>query len=206
MEGEQRVADGFTWNHRNKHAVGASCHVLAHRLVAGEAVVDDRGALGGVEHAGSQADQTAGGDGEAQQGVLTAWAHRFEQSASISDHFHHRANSVRWDFDVEDFEWFMQFAVDSFHDDSRLADTHLIAFATHGFDQYGQVQNPSASHSESIRAVDLADTQSDVAFEFAVESSFELAIRDVFTVAACQRRGVHTEDHFEGRFVHFQSW
>ena len=81
----------------------------------------------------------------------------------------------------------MQFAVYSLHHDSRLADAHLIAFATHGFDQDRQVQNTPAAYSESVRAFDLADAKSDVAFEFAVESGFELAVRDVFTVASSER-------------------
>ena len=115
-----------------------------------EAVVDDGGALRGVEQPRAQADQAAGRDREDDVRVVVVGGHLDELPAASADQLHHRAELVVRHFDDQAFERLLDDAVVLVQHDVRLADRELVAFAAHGFDEHREVQHAAAEDLERV--------------------------------------------------------
>ena len=95
-------------------------------------------------------------------------------------------------------------AVDLLADDFGLTDREFEAFATHGLDQHGEVQETTARDFISVAVF--------VCFNPKGHVRTQLFDQPVVDVAACQegaftdqRRIVHAEDHGKCGFVHSNS-
>ena len=71
----EAVGDDAAGDHRDQHAVGPLGDVAFQRAVVLEAMVNDGGALRGVEEPRAQADQAAGGDRELDVRVVVVGGH-----------------------------------------------------------------------------------------------------------------------------------
>ena len=120
-------------------------------LIAVEVVVHDGLALGGGERRVRRPMQAAGGDGEFEVGVapltsiLIISPRRSPTSSMTGPTWACGTSTTRYSTGscID--------AVDLLDDDLGLADGELVAFASHGFDQDGQVQQAAAGDAGRSR-------------------------------------------------------
>ena len=86
-------------------------------------------------------------------------------------------------------------------DDLRLADHEFVTFAPHHLDQNGKLQFAAAQHLERIGGAGVFDAQRNVGQQLFFQALAQIARGDVGAVLARERRGVHREQHGDGRLV-----
>ena len=74
-------------------------HIPLDRVIPGEAVVDNRGALGRVEQSGANSNQSAGGNHETAELIFAPQPHFLQITPPRTDHFHDRADLIHRDLD-----------------------------------------------------------------------------------------------------------
>ena len=87
-------------------------------------------------------------------------------------------------------------AVDVFIDDFGATGFELVALATHGFDKDGEVELAAAGDFVAEAVGD--DFESDVGFQFPLETFGDLAGSRKFAFFALERAGVRTDVNAEG--------
>ena len=92
-------------------------------------------------------------------------------------------------------------AVFGAHDDFRLADHHLVAFAPHRLDQNRELQFAAAEHAKRVGGAHVFHAQRNVGEQFLFESRAQVARRDVLPFAAREWRSVDGENHRQRRLV-----
>src|SRR5581483_2240911 len=92
LEIVQGVGVGGAGDVADHDAVRSARHLAALGGVFVEVVVHDRLALRGGKHAGAQADQATGGDGELQVDLALAVVHADQLAPAVADQLHHAAH------------------------------------------------------------------------------------------------------------------
>ena len=105
------------------------------------------------------------------------------------------------DVDGEMLDRFHQLAVYSLGDDLGLADHQFVAFTAHHFNQDGKLQFSAAQDFERVGRAGVLDAQRDVGEQLLLEALAQVARRDVGAVFSREWRGVHGEEHGDGRLV-----
>ena len=172
-------------------------------LPPGKDVIHDAGALRVREELRPEADQAARGDAELEPHASASVIHHFCRHAASSprlrdDHTLELLGHV----DHEVFDRFHLHAVDFLRDDFRARDLQLVPFAPHHLDQNRQLQLASPDHLHLFRRIRVLHAQRDIAEELLRQPLAQVARGDVLAVAPRHWRGVHAEDHRDGRLVH----
>ena len=100
----------------------------------------------------------------------------------------------------------LQLTVDLLGNDCGLRRLQLIPFAPHGFDQDSKLQLAPTHDAEGVRRVGLLDAQAHVLAQLGPQPFAQLSGRHELALTAGPRRGIHAEDHGDGRFVHPNRW
>ena len=87
------------------------------------------------------------------------------------------------------------------HYDFGLADHELKTFATHGFNENGELQFTAAEHAEGFRGFRVFDANGNVGEQFLGEAIAKIAGGEVISFAAAERAGIDGENHGESRLV-----
>jgi hypothetical protein len=125
----------------------------------------------------------------------------FHGPATSSDFFDDGSLIFRWDLDGQLFVGLHDVAVLPLQHDFRLRDLELIAFPSHLFDQYRQMQFSTAGDQEPIRAIGLLDPQRDVGLKLFEETLAQVTRREELAFSACKGAGVHPEGHLDGWLI-----
>ena len=188
----------------NHDAVGADGDIAAEGGIFVEIVVHDGLALGGVEHAGAEADQAAGGNGEFQVDLSGAVVHADEFTAAISDQFHRPAEVFLRHVDDEIFDGLEGIAVVVFfEDDVGLADGKFVTLAAHVLDEDAEMEQSAAGDFEGVLDGGFLELEGDVAFQFLEKAFAEVSAGDVFALLADEGGIVDAEHHGERRRFDF---
>jgi hypothetical protein len=110
----------------------------------------------------------------------------FGLASTTTDQFHDRTKVRAGNVDFQQFVRFALLAVDLANDDFRLANRQFITFATHGFDQYGQMQNTSTGNLEGFLVFCLFNSQSHIGLKFAVQSVTQISAGDELAMLTSQ--------------------
>ena len=188
MQGEQGERHGSAANHRDQNTVGSTRDVALDHAIAFKAVVDDGGSASCVEQSGSQTNQTTRWNDESQKAVFATLLHLFQLTSTQTNKFHDWAHHFGGDFHAKGFEWFMLFAIDLFEDHTRFSDAQFVTFATHRFDQYGEVKHTTSGDGVCFGPFDHRNSKSNIAFEFFLQASFDLTGGNVLAFSASQGR------------------
>src|SRR5439155_20783272 len=99
------------------------------------------------------------------------------------------------DLDLELLVRLVALAVHDVLDDLGPRDLQLVSLAPQVLDEDREVQLPSPTDDERVRALGVGDAERDVALELGVETLAQLAARHVLAVAAREGAGVHRGRH-----------
>src|SRR5699024_1218928 len=80
----------------------------------------------------------------------------------------------------------------------------LVAFASHLFQQDGQVQLAPATHFKNGVVAGVVDPQRNVRLEFQIQTLAQLPTGDKLAFTTCQWRGIDHEVHGEGGLINMQ--
>ena len=142
------------------------------RLVALETMVDHGRALRGVQQPRPQPDQPAGGNRKNHvRIVVVRWSCRPTARGAGRSIPSRGRYWLSGDFDHQRLERLFDHAVVLVQDHLRLADRKLVAFAAHGLDEHGEVQDAAAGDGELLGAGDRLDAQGDVLLQFAAAAA-----------------------------------
>ena len=170
------VGEGSTRLHGNHGTVGASFDVALVGLVLLEAVRHDGFAGRCREDVRTQSDDAARGDVELDVDPVADGLHRRQLALASGDHINHLAGVFLGDVDGQLLDGLTLLAVNLLVDDLRLSHLKLIAFATHGLDEDGEVQHASAGDNPlAVLVLGLADAEGKVLVELAGEAVLDVA-------------------------------
>ena len=201
----QGVGEDFTVVHRDQHAVLASADVALVRLVTVENIGNQARTAGQVEEFVRKTNQSAGGNAVFQTHTATAIGFHVDQLAlTLTQRLHHAALVLLFNVGGHHLDRLVLFAVYVFEHHARLAHCHFVAFATHVFQQDGQVQFATAHHFKHTLFVGFVHAQGHVVLQLFLQSIPNLAAGHELAFAAGQWAGVDAEVHGQGRLVHFQ--
>src|SRR5690606_20330458 len=201
----QCVGDGFAVFLRNQHAVVAAGQVGLDRGVVVEDVADQAGAAGPGHQVGLEADQAARRDAVFEaEAALACPIHIGQFAAATTDFFHDAALVFVFHVDGQVFIRLALLAVDFLVHHARLGDGDFETFATHVFQQDGEVQFAATGDAEHVRILGIFDPERDVGQQLLGEAVADLARGHELALGAGQRRGVDHEVHGQGRLVHGQ--
>src|SRR5690606_11261497 len=156
---EHRVGNGFTRLVGKQNAVAAAADFSLVRLIIMEQTVHDRSAAGIGQQFRLVADQTTGRSEEDQTDAAAAGRTKLGHfSLALGHLLHDHTGMLFVDVDHDFFERLHQSAVFVLvHDDARTRYGKLETFATHGFDQNGQLQFATTGDVERILAFGFFD-------------------------------------------------
>ena len=97
------------------------------------------------------------------------------------------ANEFVRSIDCDVLHWLVEFAVDHAGDDLGLTDGEFEAFATHGFNQNGELEFTAALNFPGIRSLGRENSNGDVSDEFLVETVLDHAGSQQLALRASQR-------------------
>ena len=176
----------------DQHAVAQLLQGWPFWLVADGQAVHDNRALGVGQQDVAHTEQGAGRHFVDKFGdAFGAGKLFFEGGAALAE-FHLDGTDVFGrDFDDNFFDWLHGLAVFFLGNYLRAADFEFIAFAAHGFDQHAEVEFAAASDRKADAV--FFDVQTDIGFEFFLQTFGDLAGGVKFTFLALERAGVWAE-------------
>ena len=142
MQCFQRVSQCLTGGHGDQNAVLALTHVTQlDRTIVTESTGHDAGTRGHGQESVTETDQTTCWNVVLQTDTTLAIRNHVGQITLTQTHlFHDRTLMLVFDVDDDIFIGLMLFAVNFLDHNFWTRNAQLKAFATHGFDQYRQVQ------------------------------------------------------------------
>ena len=135
------IGEGIARIHGDHGAVDTTLYLTLVGLVFLKAVGHDGLALRGGEHVGAQTNDTTRGDVELDVDTLALVFHRGHLTFTTGDHINHLGGKLLGHVDGELFDRLALLTIDLFIDDLRLTYLQLVALATHGLDEYGEVEH-----------------------------------------------------------------
>ena len=167
-----------------------------------ESVGHDRFALGGGQDLVAQADQPPGGDLELHVLDVALGLHDLEHALAHHHQFRCLARVGLRHVDDEVFERFVTGVLDLLVDDPGLADLQLVAFAAHGLDEDGQMQDAATEDGPLVLAVGGLNAQREVLLQFLFEALADVSAGQVFSVLAQEGRGIDGEQQAHRGLIH----
>ncbi len=172
LQTEQGVSQCLTGSVGDQHAVLTLTDAATLvRTVVVEGVVEQTGTGGHGHELGLEADQTTARDHEVQADTTLAIRGHVGHFALTQTQLLHDGTLVRF-FHVHSygFERFLQFAVNGTQDYFRTGYRQLVTFATHVFDQDGEVQFTTTGYTELVRIISLFHAQGHVVDQLLVQT------------------------------------
>ena len=199
LESVDGVGNCFSGTHADQHAVCPLGDLSAERSIFQKAVGHDGFSGGRGHYFAAETDETTGRDLEFQKLTTQMLFHFHHFATADADQFNHLSRSAVWNIDRKCFDRFAVLTVDLFADHMRLGDGEFIAFAPHGLNKDGDVQNAASADFESV--AEFFHTQGNVAFRFFEKTLADVTAADEFAFLAEERGVVDAEHHGDGGFV-----
>ncbi|MNS15201.1 hypothetical protein D3C72_468330 [compost metagenome] len=140
--------------------------------------------------------------------TYTTFAVRFhvlQVTTTTTEFFHHAALVGFFNVNGQVFKRLVAYAIHHFEHNAWTRYCQLEAFATHVFDQDGQVQFAATRHFVGrIIVFRLHDAQRHVGFQFFFEAITDLTCGNELAFATCQWRAVNHEVHGQRWLIDFQ--
>ena len=207
LQVKERIGDSSTLTVRHQCAVGTALNGALPGGIAVEQGVDDASTTGVGKEVRAKADQSTRRDGKLQaHPTRSGVVHLGHDAAAHRQKLRHHADVVLRDVYQEQLHRLLQLTIDLLGNDRGLGRLQLIPFAPHGFDQDSKLQLAPAHDTEGVRRVGLLDAQAHVLAQLGPQPFAQLSGRHELALAAGPRRGIHAEDHSDGRFVHPNRW
>ncbi len=203
LQTEQGVGQGLAGCVGDQYAVLTLTDVATLvRTVVVEGVVQQTGTWGQGHELGLEADQATARDHEVEANTALAIRGHVGHFAFTQTQLFHDGTLVCF-FHVHGygFERFLQFAIDGAQDNFRTGYRQLVAFATHVFDQDGEVQFTTTGYAELVRIIGLFHAQGHVVDQLLVQTLQDVAGGHELAFFTGERRGVDLEGHVHGRLV-----
>ena len=190
---------------RDQHAVTTASHfatgVVDWRVFV-EYVAHQAGAAGQGHEFALEADQATRRDQVLEtHAALAIRFHVLQVATTTAQLFHDAALVDFFHVDRQVFKRLVAHAIDHFEDHAWTRYGQLEAFATHVFDQNRQVQLAAARYFKDRVVVGRRYAQSNVGFQFAVQTVTQLTRGHELAFAASQWRVVDHEVHGQGWLV-----
>jgi hypothetical protein len=194
----ERPGGGDAGFHGDEGAAEAGEDFADHGAVFLEHVAHDAAAAGEVDHVGFEPDQAAGGDDSFEVNTVRQVVHVGDLGFASGEHLHHVAETFAGHLDPEGFVGFEGASVLGAEDDFGTGDEDLVAFASHLFDEDGDLHFAAGADEEDVGRVAVAEAQGDVGADFFFEAFADVAGGDEFAVAAGEGAVVDAELHLDG--------
>ncbi|RML47359.1 hypothetical protein APX70_200362 [Pseudomonas syringae pv. maculicola] len=206
MQCFQGVGQCLAGSNRNQNAVLTAGHVARlHHVVTVEDAGQNACAGSQGQEFVTETDQATSRDVVFKTNTALAIRNHVGQVAlTDTDLFHDGTLGFFRQVDGDVLERFVLDAINHADDHFRTTNTHFEAFATHGFDQYREVQLTTAGDLELVGGVAFFNAQGNVVQQFFVQTFLDVTAGDELAFFTAERRVVYLERHGNGRFVNGQ--
>ena len=141
---------GITSFESDERTIGTSVYLSLERLILLESVRHDGLTLRSGKHIGSEANDTTRGNIEFDIDTLALAHHAGHLALATCDHINHLATEFLWHIDGKFLNGFATHTVNLLVNNLWLTYLQLVAFATHGYNQNGQVQDTTTTHYPAV--------------------------------------------------------